>query len=124
MPGWMRPSAAPTGGEPRAGRPGWPWDFDDPTIPTTEQDAAATAIAAAALLKLARVGPEERRVRYREFAEVTIEAPPPGTSRWTASTPMPAYTSAPDGRPVHAVLSLDTDIIAYTIKSNEGRSGG
>ena len=44
------------------------------TIPTTEQDAAATAIAAAAVLKLARVGPEERRVRYREFAEVTIEA--------------------------------------------------
>ena len=64
------------------------------TIPTTEQDAAATAIAAAALLKLARVGLEERRVRYREFAEVTIEAPPPGTSRWTASTPVPAWTSA------------------------------
>ena len=73
MPGWMRPSAAPLVDEPRAGRPGWPWDVDDPTIPTTEQDAA-TAIAAAALLKLARVGPEERRVRYRDFAEVTIEA--------------------------------------------------
>src|SRR5213594_3665883 len=100
------------------------WSFDDPAIPTTERDTAATAIAAAALLKLAQVGPEDRRARYRDFAEVTVEASPPGTSRWTASTPMPAYTSAPDGRPVHAVLSLDTDIIACTIKSNEGRSGG
>ena len=59
--------------EPFVGRPG-PWDFDDPAIPTTERDTAATAIAAAALLKLAQVGPEDRRVRYRDFAEVTVEA--------------------------------------------------
>jgi hypothetical protein len=65
--------------------------LDDPTIPTTEQDAAATAIAAAALLKLARVGPEERRVRYREFAEVTIEAV---MSEYSAEL---AFVHAPEG---------------------------
>jgi unsaturated chondroitin disaccharide hydrolase len=31
------------------------WDFDDPAIPTTERDTAATAIALAACLKLGRV---------------------------------------------------------------------
>lgn len=51
------------------------WDFDDPAIPTTERDTAATAIAAAALLKLALVGPEDRRARYRDFAEVTRRGP-------------------------------------------------
>src|SRR3970282_2682608 len=35
------------------------WDFDDPEIPNTERDTAATAIATAALLKLSRVGPTE-----------------------------------------------------------------
>jgi unsaturated chondroitin disaccharide hydrolase len=39
------------------------WGFDDPAILTTERDTAATAIAAAALLKLAQVGPEDRRAR-------------------------------------------------------------
>lgn len=48
------------------------WDFDVPASPTTERDRAATAIAAAALLELAQVGPEDRRARYRDFAEVTV----------------------------------------------------
>jgi unsaturated chondroitin disaccharide hydrolase len=51
------------------------WDFDDPAIPKTERDTAATAIALAALLKLGRVAtPESRRVRYREAAEATARA--------------------------------------------------
>ncbi len=51
------------------------WDFDDPTIPNTERDTAATAIAAAALLKLSTAAPEEdRRARYRKFAESTVHA--------------------------------------------------
>ena len=70
------------------------WSFDDPAIPTTERDTAATAIAAAALLKLAQVGPEDRRARYRDFAEVTVEASPPGTSRRASSSPTPASRSA------------------------------
>jgi unsaturated chondroitin disaccharide hydrolase len=51
------------------------WDFDDPAIPDTERDTAATAIAAAALLKLARVAPTEaQRARYRAAAEATAAA--------------------------------------------------
>lgn len=51
------------------------WGFDDPAIPTTERDTAAPAIAAASLLKLAQAGPEDRRVRYRDFAGVTGRGP-------------------------------------------------
>ncbi len=51
------------------------WDFDDPAIPRTERDTAATAIATAALLKLARVAPTEAgRACYREAAEATARA--------------------------------------------------
>lgn len=51
------------------------WDFDDPAIPHTERDTAATAIATAALLKLSRVATTEAdRVRYREGAEATARA--------------------------------------------------
>ena len=51
------------------------WDFDDPAIPNTERDTAATAIATAALVKLSRVVPSEsERERYREAAEATARA--------------------------------------------------
>jgi unsaturated chondroitin disaccharide hydrolase len=51
------------------------WDFDDPAIPDTERDTAATAIALAALLRLSRVAPSEAgRSRYREAAEATARA--------------------------------------------------
>jgi unsaturated chondroitin disaccharide hydrolase len=51
------------------------WDFDDPAIPQTERDTAATAIALAALLRLGRVAPtESARARYREAAESTAGA--------------------------------------------------
>jgi unsaturated chondroitin disaccharide hydrolase len=51
------------------------WDFDDPAIPDTERDTAATSIMLAALLKLARVAPTEAgRTRYRDAAEATARA--------------------------------------------------
>lgn len=51
------------------------WDFDDPAIPHTERDTAATAIATAALLKLSRVAfAEADRTRYREGAAATARA--------------------------------------------------
>jgi unsaturated chondroitin disaccharide hydrolase len=50
------------------------WDFDDPAIPHTERDTAATAIATAALLRLAQVGPPARRAELRAFAESTAAA--------------------------------------------------
>jgi unsaturated chondroitin disaccharide hydrolase len=50
------------------------WDFDDPAIPNTERDATATAIATAALLKLASVAPQGRRAEYQQFAQETAMA--------------------------------------------------
>jgi len=49
------------------------WDFDDPAIPNTSRDTSATAIAAAALLKLTKKVPE-RAARYQAAAEASIEA--------------------------------------------------
>lgn len=50
------------------------WDFDDPAIPDTERDSAATAIATAALLRLAAVAPADKAKTYRAFAEETATA--------------------------------------------------
>jgi unsaturated chondroitin disaccharide hydrolase len=48
------------------------WDFDDPAIPDTLRDTSSTAIAAAALLKLAALLPDGER--YRSLAARTVEA--------------------------------------------------
>jgi unsaturated chondroitin disaccharide hydrolase len=51
------------------------WDFDDPAIPNTERDTAATAIGCAALLKLGVLAPSaDRRSRYRDAAERTARS--------------------------------------------------
>jgi unsaturated chondroitin disaccharide hydrolase len=51
------------------------WDFDDPAIPNTETDTAATAIACSALLKLSRRAPlADLRAKYREAGERTAVA--------------------------------------------------
>jgi unsaturated chondroitin disaccharide hydrolase len=51
------------------------WDFDDPAIPNTERDTAATAIASSALLKLAKAANDQAlRARYRAAAEATVKA--------------------------------------------------
>ena len=51
------------------------WDFDDPAIPNTETDTAATAIVSSALLKLGELAPSaELRARYRDAGERTVKA--------------------------------------------------
>jgi len=51
------------------------WDFDAPAAPETKRDTSGTAIAAAALLKLAALSPDEAtRGRYRAAAEATVTA--------------------------------------------------
>jgi unsaturated chondroitin disaccharide hydrolase len=51
------------------------WDFDDPAIPNTERDTAATAIATAALLRLGRLAPSgAERAQWHEAAESTAQA--------------------------------------------------
>jgi unsaturated chondroitin disaccharide hydrolase len=48
------------------------WDFDDSAIPATNRDTSATAIVAAALLKLGALLPEGRR--YTEAATAIVRA--------------------------------------------------
>jgi unsaturated chondroitin disaccharide hydrolase len=51
------------------------WDFDDPAIPDTERDTAATAAMCSGLLKLSAVTADFARQReYGRFAEETIKA--------------------------------------------------
>jgi unsaturated chondroitin disaccharide hydrolase len=51
------------------------WDFDDPAIPNTETDTAATSIVCSALLKLGRLAPSaELRTKYRDAGEKTALA--------------------------------------------------
>lgn len=50
------------------------WDFDDPAIPNTERDTAATSIAMAALLRLATVAPKAKAQAYHAFAEEVASA--------------------------------------------------
>jgi hypothetical protein len=51
------------------------WDFNDPAIPNTETDTAATAVASSALLKLSELAPSaDLRARYRDAGERTIKA--------------------------------------------------
>lgn len=49
------------------------WDFNDPAIPNTERDTAATAAACVALLKLSKAAPDQAaRAKYRAAAEATV----------------------------------------------------
>jgi len=51
------------------------WDFKDPAIPDTERDTSATAMTAAALLKLGRLAPAPaQRARYTEAGVATVRA--------------------------------------------------
>jgi len=50
------------------------WDFDDPASFNATRDTSASAIVAAALLKLAATAPEPRRRIYRREAEAIVTA--------------------------------------------------
>jgi unsaturated chondroitin disaccharide hydrolase len=51
------------------------WDFDDPAIPNTERDTAATAAVSSAFLKLSKAAKDPAsRSKYRTAAESTIRA--------------------------------------------------
>ncbi len=48
------------------------WDFDDPAIPATERDTSATAMTAAALLKIGQLAPlPAQRARYSDAGAAT-----------------------------------------------------
>jgi unsaturated chondroitin disaccharide hydrolase len=81
------------------------WDFNDPAIPNTERDTAATAIACAALLKLARLAPQPaQRTRFRKAAERTGNAL---VSRFV--TPTAATDNRPRGMLIGGCLNTRPD---------------
>jgi unsaturated chondroitin disaccharide hydrolase len=98
------------------------WDFDDPAIPGTERDTAATAIALAALLKLGRIAtPETRRARYREAAEATARAlidryvtpTRAGDRRVPGMLTEACFNKRPDARPQDRVTRCEFIVGSY-----------
>lgn len=81
------------------------WDFDDPAIPNTETDTAATSIVCSALLKLGRIAPSaELRAKYREAGELTALALIDGFL-----TPVGANETRPKGMLVGACFNKRRD---------------
>jgi unsaturated chondroitin disaccharide hydrolase len=98
------------------------WDFDDPAIPKTERDTAATAIAVAALLKLGRVAtPESLRARYRQAAEATARAlvvnyltpTHAGDGRVPGMFTEACFNKRPDARPQDKVTRCEFIVGSY-----------
>ena len=81
------------------------WDFNDPAIPNTETDTAATAITCAALLKLGRIAPsDELRAKYWNAGERTAAALVEGYL-----TPVGDKESRPQGMLVGACFNKRRD---------------
>lgn len=98
------------------------WDFDDPAIPDTERDTAATTIACAALLKLAEVAPDAAsRSRYRDAAERTVRSlvdayltpTSAGDSRPRGMLVGGCFNKRPDSRPRDAALNAELIFGSY-----------
>lgn len=98
------------------------WDFDDPAIPATERDTAATSITCAALLKLADVAADARsRARYRDAAEQTARALVRGYLTPTAREDARprgmlvggCFNKRPDSRPQDAALNAELVFGSY-----------
>jgi unsaturated chondroitin disaccharide hydrolase len=97
------------------------WDFDDPAIPDTQRDTAATSIACAGLLKLAEVAPASHRPRYREAAERTARAlirgyltpVAPGDARPTGMLVGGCFNKRPDSRAKDAATNAELIFGSY-----------
>jgi unsaturated chondroitin disaccharide hydrolase len=97
------------------------WDFDDPAIPDTERDTAATSIVCAGLLKLAQVAPAPHRDRYREAAERTARAlvagyltpTSPGDERPTGMLVGGCFNKRPDSRVEDAARNAELIFGSY-----------
>jgi unsaturated chondroitin disaccharide hydrolase len=98
------------------------WDFDDPAIPNTERDTAATAVASCALLKLSKTSKDASlRAKYREIAESTIQALvtgyltpiSPSDKRKPGILTESCFNKRPDARPQDAANKCEFIVADY-----------
>jgi unsaturated chondroitin disaccharide hydrolase len=98
------------------------WDFDDPAIPNTERDTAATAAAACALLKLSKVAKNPAaRSKYRGAAEATVRAlvtryltpTSPQDTRIPGILTESCFNKRPDSRPHDAANKCEFILAEY-----------
>jgi unsaturated chondroitin disaccharide hydrolase len=98
------------------------WDFDDPAIPDTERDTAATAVASSGLLKLAKAAKDEAaRAKYRAAAEATITAlvthyltpTSPADKRAPGILTESCFNKRPDARPHDAANRCEFIVADY-----------
>jgi unsaturated chondroitin disaccharide hydrolase len=98
------------------------WDFDDPAIPNTERDTAATAVASSALLKLSKVAKDAAsRSKYRTLAESTIKALvigyltpiSPEDKRMPGILTESCFNKRPDARPQDAASKCEFIVADY-----------
>jgi unsaturated chondroitin disaccharide hydrolase len=98
------------------------WDFDDPAIPDTERDTAATAVASSGSLKLAKAAKgEAARAKYRAVAEATITAlvthyltpTSPADKRAPGILTESCFNKRPDARPHDAANRCEFIVADY-----------
>ena len=98
------------------------WDFDDPAIPNTERDTAATAVAASALFKLSKAANDPAsRSKYRAVAESTIRAlvtnyltpTSPKDKRIPGILTESCFNKRPDARPHDAANKCEFIVADY-----------
>jgi unsaturated chondroitin disaccharide hydrolase len=98
------------------------WDFDDPAIPNTERDTAATAIASSALLKLSKAVQDPASCsKYQAVAESTITAlvtnyltpTSPQDKRIPGILTESCFNKRPDARPHDAANKCEFIVADY-----------
>jgi len=98
------------------------WDFDDPAIPNTERDTAATVVASSALLKLSNAAKDPPlRSKYRDAAEATIKAvvtnyltpTSSGDTRIPGILTESCFNKRPDARPHDAANKCEFILADY-----------
>ena len=97
------------------------WDFDDPAIPDTERDTAATAVASSGFQLAKAAKDKAARAKYRAAAEATITAlithyltpTSPADKRAPGILTESCFNKRPDARPHDAANRCEFIVADY-----------